>query len=72
MSKKLTPWFPPHVKPVHKGVYETTSPSETRVFQYWGGEFFGLTATSVDDAMRFPHEKSRWQDDAWRGLAKKP
>lgn len=58
---KKTPWFPPDVKPVHVGVYETTSLPEDHPHHYvvrtrWDGFHWGIG----------------FQYRYWRGLAEKP
>ena len=73
-NKKLTPWFPGHVKPVHVGVYQTCGmTSDTKRFQYWRGEGWGFcsyTAKEADEAYSLGLSGS--QKPQWRGLAKKP
>ena len=71
---KLTPWFPPEVKPVRKGVYEIRDDSLGMTFYaYWSGYFFGGGMCERQDAA-----DARWaftindSVSAWRGLAEKP
>ena len=41
MSKKMTLWFPPHIKPVHVGVYQIlfnySRPSDLKMYAAWNG-----------------------------------
>ena len=69
---KMTDWFPPDVKPVHKGWYHTSrggkSPeneSDESMFNwYWDGEKWGAV---YDNHEAFISEvQNRW----WRGIAK--
>lgn len=68
MSKKqpkLTPWFPPEVKPVRAGLYETRTFPGFSSLRHWNGSWFGC----VFDM----HERSASSDDfEWRGLAEPP
>lgn len=64
---KLTPWFPPEVKPVHVGPYESIFGGW---YRYWDGtrwHFGGDTpAKAVKNVSASPAPA------AWRGLARKP
>jgi len=31
-DQQLTPWFPPHIRPVHVGVYETTHEKDGAIY----------------------------------------
>jgi hypothetical protein len=37
---KKTEWYPPHIKPVHCGIYEVTTGSAYIFKAYWDGEKF--------------------------------
>jgi hypothetical protein len=41
MSKKMTPWFPPHIKPMRVGVYQIkfnyTMPRTESMYATWNG-----------------------------------
>lgn len=50
-----TPWFLPHVKPVHVGLYDVALPN----FGYWDGERWHYPMEG-----HIPH----FQDFYWRGL----
>lgn len=79
MSKKqkLTPWFPPEVKPVRPGVYQTQDkdlPGDT-YYNLWDGVswFYGFGELAERDTWR----DESWPDSAdslkhWRGLAEQP
>jgi hypothetical protein len=71
MSKKLTPWFPGHVKPVHHGIYETDADTEDGApcYQSWNGLWWGWCSSWSDFAVDSP---STYQTPNWRGLAKAP
>lgn len=68
MSKRLTPWFPPSVKPARKGVYER---DWAFAFSYWNGMRWCVGCTTPDVAAG-ERERSLYQDIQWRGLAKEP
>jgi hypothetical protein len=67
MNKTLTPWFPPHVKPVRVGVYQVEDDriepkileNIRPIFSYWNGQNWSN--------MRGP-KRERF----WRGLAIDP
>ena len=71
MKPKLTPWFPPEVKPVHVGVYETGDADwykETGLsfLREWNGKAW---IVPVSGKRGF---ECRQQKRVWRGLARKP
>ena len=73
---KLTPWFPPKIKPVHVGVYqrEHCEPDQAR-FAYWNGRYWCLWGFDTPDAaMDFGNLYTRAivRHARWRGLAEKP
>lgn len=62
--ERLTPWFPPNVKPVNRGWYDATIFSAPKFLPprfYWNGEVWwnGDTKMAVQNQHRF-----------WRGLAR--
>lgn len=70
---KTTPWFPAHVKPVRKGVYEWRLPSnpDIRWFRRWTG--YGWMwgnphPTVAQHSSSFAHIT---RGEKWRGLASK-
>ena len=71
----LTDWFPPDVKPVYIGVYQTKMTGtdgfiHKQKFSLWTGEKW------MDSAITVTHAANRrfigFQQKKWRGLAKKP
>lgn len=72
---KKTPWFPGHVKPARKGVYERKGFGGT--YSEWDGKRWLLGANDVDAASdwgdwpRREDRRSFWQDHPWRGLTTK-
>lgn len=67
-GRKLTPWYPPHVKPVRVGLYQATvferAPTHDAPYMYWDGKQW---MNPYNDGMR-----CMAQDRAWRGLARRP
>lgn len=64
-AKKLTPWFPPEVKPVHVGWYERQHLAGFfHFFTWWNGEYFQCSEDEPDCAF--------CQNQPWRGLAEPP
>lgn len=69
---KVTRWFPPEVKPVHIGSYETRryEQSEEMYCSWWNGRYWALDS--------FLHGETEYiapsieQDRPWRGLKEKP
>ena len=53
---KATPWFPPEVKPVHKGLYVIGSDALS-IMNEWNGKQW----------VRGDGSPSIWQDVPWRG-----
>lgn len=64
---KLTPWFPPHIKPVRQGFYNTGLDNyepidrtwESNFNWWWDGEKWLGTKTGYT-----PTSQKRW----WRGI----
>jgi hypothetical protein len=69
---KLTPWFPPDVKPAHVGVYQCRGLPTTQKFQHWNGYFWGGWAADKKAAERNGYVPSMREQPEWRGLAVKP
>lgn len=67
----LTPWFPPDVKPVHEGVYQTMA-NNLIVFQYWDSFQWGYYTQTPDRAIDQRQLRSEFQKSPWRGLNKQP
>lgn len=73
MSKKLTPWFPPEVKPVRVGPYNASKTRDPKAFRYWDGRAWGFVAFSVEGAVSARLFKTSEQHRVhWRGLAEQP
>lgn len=77
MSKKLTPWFPPNVKPVHEGAYLVKfgdgSWSEDHAYAYFRAGLWSYGKASPDAAMNaWDYYTVALQNKQWRGLAKNP
>jgi hypothetical protein len=53
---EATPWFPPEVKPVHKGLYAVGG-DNCSIMNEWNGEQW----------IRGDGSPSAWQDVSWRG-----
>lgn len=72
MSKKLTPWFPPHVNPIHEGVYISTLAKSEKFYRRWtknGWTVGGRTVEVAEKATRLSVMHGLLH---WRGLAEKP
>ena len=73
MTDALTPWYPPHIKPVRVGVYETDSeinhfPGAEGCYQHWDGQVWGYCAHRIDYCLTADIAQSRHQSPRWRGL----
>jgi hypothetical protein len=71
-NNMMTPWFPSHIKPVHKGVYEVKDPFWVMVYSNWNGRSWDVGSvylSSIIGAGR--HIKSECQDRSWRGFKEK-
>jgi hypothetical protein len=69
---KLTEWYPAHIKPVRKGVYET-SRSGRLGYSYWTGRQW----TNQSRYAAYADRHKTWitganQKKNWRGLAEPP
>jgi len=75
-KEQLTGWYPPHIKPVRVGVYETRLPgwnevwggSSFKCFKHWDGEFWGYASETIDEAQIYADQQSISQHNYWRGL----
>jgi len=72
---KMTPWFPPHIKPVHKGVYQVewhnkeSDPWPT--YAQWNGyQWSRLSCHKTDGFWHNCYEDAK-QARAWRGFTEK-
>jgi len=81
MKPKVTPWFPPEIKPVHVGIYHrqlahTSRNGDLVVFAYWDGTHWLIP--SADPGVASDPWRPRVIDQSylfalpWRGLAEKP
>jgi len=70
---KMTPWFPPHIKPVHKGVYEVKytpeSEHESYVYAAWNGKQWSRPA-HYEEMKSFHSNFDALQNKYWRGFTK--
>ena len=69
---KMTPWFPPHIKPVRKGVYQIkyTQIENTKYlsrYATWNGTYWSAGSYNMDDAYHQQFNKSI-QNKFWRGF----
>lgn len=70
---KLTSIFPPHIKPVRKGVYKTTgikSTEELYCYSYWNGYQWGYFAPNKETAYHYREQRSEYQNKRWQGILK--
>ena len=70
---KLTAWFPPSVKPVRPGVYETQFMNENNQFgpsgfSRWTGNHWTDTCTTIQGANI--NTSHGLQNKKWRGIKK--
>lgn len=66
-------WYPPEIKPVRPGLYETKSPIlgySPGWFSYWDGKKWGSAYPSVGKAHLERSSIAFRQDRPWRGLKK--
>lgn len=60
---QLTDWFPPHIKPVHVGVYPIGWG-----YAYWNGKRWGSSCSTPELAQKHSYYRYAVQDKHWRGL----
>lgn len=65
--KKMTPWFPSNIKPVHQGVYRIRNWSDGN-YAYFNGKRWGWANLTVKSAQRYKGIKGAAQDKEWRGF----
>ena len=67
---EMTDWFPPHIKPVHKGVYEITFTSRHNMYApmyaTWNGEKWSSGSYNLCD--KFHQLFNANQNKYWRGF----
>ena len=70
---KLTGWYPGHIKPARKGVYQQLNGIGIIGYQRWDGKNWMGWSTGLDRA-NASREKvyDQYQNYAWRGLAQEP
>lgn len=74
---KLTPWFPPEIKPIRVGWYQRKWRKDNDWFaNYWDGAHWhhSESATATTQIPIEPHYEAicHCENMYWRGLAKKP
>ena len=79
--KKMTDWFPSHIKPVHKGVYEVRTPnSKENKYAYYDHRGWRLCSNRIDYAEQEKHYTSSTNTSyssmvlvgsKWRGFTEK-
>lgn len=70
---KLTPIFPPHIKPVRVGVYKTTCDDSAEIpvyFSYWNGRRWSYACYSMEGAGARSESIALYQNKSWQGLLK--
>jgi hypothetical protein len=73
MKQKMTPWFPPEVKPARKGVYERLGVYiNCPGYSLWDGQRWRFTMDTPDGAMGYARYETTFPDQPWRGLAEQP
>ncbi len=65
---KKTAWFPAHIKPVHKGLYQVRA-GVVSTYANWDGEHWCLMSPNPYEASKQKHASWR-QDRIWRGIKK--
>ena len=72
--KKMTEWYPPNKKPVHKGVYETEFSTQygtvLRGFSLWSGKDWSLQHSTMATGV-FLFGPGAEQNKSWRGFTEK-
>jgi hypothetical protein len=67
----FTPWYPGHIKPARRGVYQQMSGAYLG-YQRWDGfKWFGWATTVEGAAQSIAPAAINYQNDDWRGLTKK-
>ena len=78
MIENVTPWFPPHIKPVHAGWYPRTNEPRNekglKWMNWWDGEkwYYNESQKAGDPATKPGHICTYNVCWYWRGLAEKP
>ena len=66
---KLTPWFPPEIKPAYPGVYEV-SWTRGRFYRRWDGKRWCVGSRYPERAAN--NVGTPTDERSWRGLAEPP
>ena len=65
----MTPWFPPDIKPVHKGVYlvKFNASQQQEMYATWNGRRWSAVSYAQKDVW---HRRfiGAYQDKYWRGF----
>ena len=68
---EMTDWFPPHIKPVHKGVYEITFTSRHNMYApmyaTWNGFRWSVASHGKNDVYHTRFLDAE-QNKYWRGF----
>jgi hypothetical protein len=69
MSKKMTDWFPPNIKPVHEGVYEVRFVYKTfgKLYARWNGNKWSNSSWLLT-GLHLREFKGAEQKKLWRGF----
>jgi len=71
--KEMTPWFPPHIKPMHKGVYEIKytgkGSHESYMWATWNGNKWSSGSYNLWDEYHKQFDAN--QNKYWRGFKEK-
>jgi hypothetical protein len=75
--EEKTDWYPPEIKPVRVGVYETLTAEENQWgdaphYNYWDGEDFCISGTTLERALLYKGHGHSLFTLYWRGLSKEP
>jgi len=69
---QMTPWFPPHIKPVRNGVYQIQytkkqSPEYTAMYATWNGVSWSIGSYKLSDGNHKDFDGAN-QKKFWRGF----
>jgi len=72
----MTDWFPPHIKPVHKGVYLVKDLFWNTLYSNWDGKSWSVGSVYLSSAFAalgsdYRHRKSEHQNKNWCGFTEK-
>jgi hypothetical protein len=71
MSKQMTNWFPAHIKPGRKGVYQVTLWRNQVGYAYWNGKvwsWFDSERISDKEFLEDIEDGNTHDELKWRGL----